>query len=134
MRRHLLALTVVAAAVAPALPASATTPIGGLPYCATALVNGGNGSAVNCPTLGPPPLGNRNVGVYRTMRVAVATGSAAATLSCDGTTLGPYDVTPTTPLETGGWGGQVCNARVVATTDGTTAVVTSTYSYVINLD
>jgi hypothetical protein len=131
--RHLLALTAAAMAFS-ALPASATTPLQILPDCETHLVNAAAGAVANCPTQGPPGLGNRNVAVLRTVRVAVANGSVDASLTCDGHEFGHSTVAVGAPYELSVWGGNSCNVAIAALTGSTTAVATSTYSYVIILD
>lgn len=131
-----LAAAAALAVLAGAVPASATNVTQQIvtEECATTLTNAPAGTAASCRTLGPPPLGNHNVGVFRTARIVVASGAVNASLTCDNQAPQTTVATPTTPGQIGRWGGYDCTLRLVAAGDGTTAVGTSTYSYVINLD
>jgi hypothetical protein len=131
MRARLVPLLAVAAATL-TIPAASGAAI--LPHCSTRLVNAAAGTTAACSTLGPEPLGNRSVGVYRTMRIEVVNGAVNATLACDNQTPQTRYVTAVLPAEISRWGGNSCTATIVAAVDGTTAVVTSSYSYVITLD
>jgi hypothetical protein len=68
------------------------------------------------------------------MRVAVANGSVDASLKCDGHEYSHATVAVGAPYEQSVWGGNACNVAVTALSAGSTAVATSTYSYVIILD
>jgi hypothetical protein len=120
----LLASTVVAA---PSY--AATSPVGGLPDCATAL-NGGAGASSSCVTQGPPPVACNSCGVRRTVNVVVTAGRVDAKLVCDGLTYATHVDGPGTGT-IGAWGGQSCTVTLTATADGTIAAATSTASYVV---
>lgn len=123
-------LLAVIAAAATAVPASAAIH----PVCATRLVDAATGASAYCPTQGPPPLGNRNVALRRTMTIEVAAGAVDATLDCDNRTPLTTRVSGPVAQSLNMWGGYDCTATVVAVVDHTTAVATSTFSYVIVLD
>jgi hypothetical protein len=130
MRRLLVAVATLVAAAATALPASAAI----YPVCATRLVDAAAGITASCPTQGPQPLGNRNVGVWRTVTVEVASGGVDATLACDGLPPRTVPVSGPQPVQFGQWGGYSCMLTLASVIAHTTAVATSTYSYVIILD
>jgi hypothetical protein len=134
--RTRLALVLAAAAFAVAVPAHASTPIGGTPYCATALANAGESDSSSCTTQGPAPVACRGCGVRRTVDVVVATGAVAATLTCDGAVVyGPVPVAgPAGHAEFGVWGGYDCALRLTSTQAGTSAVGTSSGSYVVDVE
>ena len=122
----LLASTVVAA---PSY--AATSPVGGLPDCATALTGGAAGASSSCSTQGPPPVACNSCGVFRTVDVVVTVGAADATLVCDGRSYATHVAGPGTGT-IGIWGGLSCTLRLTATADGTVAAATSTASYVVS--
>lgn len=130
MRRLLVAGAVAVAAAATALPAAAAIQ----PWCATRLVDAAAGTSAYCATQGPQPLGNRNVGVYRTVTVEVASGGVDATLACDGLPPRTVPVSGPQPVQFGQWGGYSCTLTLTSVIAHTSAVATSTYSYVIVLD
>lgn len=126
-RYALLPLALAAAAVSPAVAAQTG------PVCHAALLNAATGAATTCLTQGPPPLGNRNVGAYRTVYVTVVSGSVHAALRCGELLTAERTVTSTAML--GGWsGGQDCVVTLTALADGTAANAVSVGSYVIDLD
>lgn len=131
MRTRLaLALAATAAVATSAVPAQAAI----YPWCTTRLVDAAAGANAYCYTKGPGALGNRNVAVRRTMNIAVTEGSVDAYLTCDNMTplYTVVDAGETGSLAT--WGGNDCVGRLVSRVDGTTAVATSTFSFVIILD
>jgi hypothetical protein len=126
MRRLIPLLAVAAAAVASAMPAQSAI----LPHCTTRLVAAATGDQAACSTQGPAPLGNCCVSVRRTMRIEVANGAVNASLTCDGQPAQTAYVTAVLPAEINRNGGYSCSARIVAAVPDTSAVVTSTFSYV----
>lgn len=134
MRRLALAVTLFAgalsAATAAAVPSYASSPVGGLPDCATTLQNAAAGVSSSCGTQGPPPVECSGCGVRRTVDVAVTKGSADATLICDGLTYSTHVEGPGTGT-VGAWGGLKCTLTLTSTADGTVAAATSTASYVL---
>ncbi len=117
-------LLLVPALALAALPAHAADP---LFVCATHLDLAATGTSTSCATKGPGPLGNKDVAVRRTATVAVATGAVDATLTCGSASTGPVHVTSTAMLNL--WD-SACVVTLTATSDGTTAVATSTFSFV----
>lgn len=136
MRTRLARLAILFATMSAALlvTAGAAFPaqagLGLSPYCATTLHNAAAGTSSSCATQGPPPVACNTCGVWRSVEVVVSTGSADATLVCDGLTHTTHVDGPGTG-STGAWGGQNCTLTLTATADGTIAAATSTASYVI---
>ena len=130
--RLTLAATAALAFAATTLPAHAAV----YPVCATRLVEATTGTTATCYTLGPGPLGNRNVAVTRETTVEVAEGVVSVHLYCDN---GAIDQTWTVsglapqalPRQ---WGGDHCATTLTALADHTSAVVASTFSFVIIID
>jgi hypothetical protein len=110
----------------PALPMEAMV-------CTTSLVNAAKGTPAGCATKGPGPLGNRNVFVRRLVTIVVASGTADVTLTC-GSAVHALHVSGPQPRFLNDDGGGDCRVDLVAADDSTTAVVTSTFHFVIVLD
>lgn len=133
MRPRLALAAVLLAGTAVSLPAHASNPVSSAtltPYCATNLHNANTGASASCSTQGPPPVECSSCGVRRTVDIVVAKGGVDAALVCDGSTYRTHVDAPNTG-QIGIWGGLNCTATLTATVDGTTAVATSTASYVI---
>jgi hypothetical protein len=120
-------LLLVPALALVAVPAHAADP---LQVCTTNLRLAPAGTSASCATKGPGPIGNKDVGVLRTATVVVAGGAVDATLTCGGSSTGPVHVTTTAMLSQ--WD-SACVVSLTATVDGTTAVATSTFSFVFIL-
>jgi hypothetical protein len=101
--------------------------------CTTNLVNAAKGTPASCATKGPGPLGNRNVFVRRLVTIEVAAGTADVTLTC-GSAVHALHVSGPQPRLLNDDGGGDCRLDLVAADDNTTAVVTSTFHFVIVLD
>ncbi|MDQ1712522.1 MAG: hypothetical protein QOE45_1972 [Frankiaceae bacterium] len=129
MRIRLALLTLATAAVS-AVPASATAAT--TQVCAVHLVNVAAGTPTSCSTKGPGPLGNRDVAVRRTMTVEVLAGAVDATLTC-GTEVRSLHVSGPVPQFASAWD-SACTVALVAAEPNTTAVATSTFSFVITLE
>jgi hypothetical protein len=122
-----LALAATAAAAAALLP-SPSYAMDPVADCATFLANAAAGTSASCATQGLPPLGSNTFGAYRTVYVAVASGSVRATLACDTPGLGGT-TTVTSTARLGGWGGGYCTVTLVALAGGTSAAATSLGTY-----
>jgi hypothetical protein len=127
--RTRLALLALATVGATAVPASAMES----PVCTANLVNAAKNAATGCATKGPGPLGNRSVFVRRTVTVEVAAGTADVTLTCGSAVHAAHVSGPQPRLLTDDGGGD-CRVDLVAGDDNTTAVITSTFSFVIILE
>jgi hypothetical protein len=119
--RLLLPLALAAAVSAPAHAVSPTF------VCTAALTDAAAGTTSSCATSGPGPLGNKDVAVRRTATIVVAHGAVDATLDCGSSSTGTVHVTTTTSLNA--WD-SACLVTITATTGDTTAVATSTFSFV----
>jgi len=131
MRPRLALAAVLVATSAAAIPAAHAAPQSILtPYCATNLHNAAAGVSASCATQGPPPVECSSCGVLRTVDIVVATGGVDATLLCDGL---PYKTHVDGPGrgQIAAWGGLNCTTTLTSTIDGTSAVATSTASYVV---
>ncbi|HEU0129421.1 MAG TPA: hypothetical protein VFQ85_00335 [Mycobacteriales bacterium] len=114
-----LALAATAGAVALTAPAHAVA----TPYCSTRLVDAAAGTTASCSTYTQP---NLQADQHRKVTLTVATGSATATVAC------PYD-TDSVSVSAGQAPKSAdvvdpsgnCRVTLTATSDGTTAVVTS---------
>jgi len=133
MRPRLALAAVLVAASAAAIPSAHAANSLLTPYCATNLHNAAAGASASCATQGPPPVECVNCGVVRTVDIVVAKGAVDATLFCDNGLINT-----TTHVDGPGrgqisvWGGYNCTTTLTATADGTTAVATSTGSYVVS--
>jgi hypothetical protein len=127
MRIALLAAAAVAAVST--VPASAMSSY----VCTTNLVNAAAGTvAPGCTTQGPGPLGNKDVAIRRTVTVEVLAGAVDATLTCSGQTVSAH-VSGPQPQLLNAWDDRSCAVTMVAAEPNTTAVATSTFSFVITL-
>jgi len=127
-RRLLLAAAAVAAAL-PAVPAHAAVH----PVCATRLALAPAGTYAYCPTGNTPRMAG--AATYRTLTVDVQSGVVLATLTCGyGATAQSRSITVSGPRPQSvamyeDWTGS-CRAELTALYDDTTALATSTFSYV----
>lgn len=129
MTARLLAALALAGAAGAAVPAHAVI----LPACTAALTLEAAGTVARCSTDNTPMVSGATV--YRTVRVAVAVGSAKATLRCG---FGPNAPVVSTATVTRGEIGEVslyedfspsCTVEATALSLDTTAVATSTFTY-----